>query len=294
MKKVILGLAVLAALFTQNVNAQESASLTKSKGLYFKTNVGYNFAVTNSQHGIGETPFAPSPYPFYDGTVIGGGSDIQWKTKDVNLGKGLNFGATIGYMFNSNLGAEVAVDYLMGSKTKTKIIGSGGSLEQSLSSKMIQIKPALVISAGYSKFNPYAKFGVIIGSGKINQEFKLLLTDVTDAEAEAKGGIAFGFHAGVGLNFVLTPKLSLFGELNMNNLSYAPEKGKLIKYNVNGVDQLATLDRYIKEYEYTDQNPYVNVGGGGITPDPNQPYRAPKTTYSYGTVGLNFGLKYSL
>ncbi|MEO8515146.1 MAG: outer membrane beta-barrel protein [Flavobacterium sp.] len=294
MKKIILGLAMLTVIFTQNVNAQESAATIGSKGFYFKTNAGYNFAITNSQHGVGETPFAPSPYPFYDGTVIGGGSDINWKTIDVNLGKGLNFGATVGYMFNNQLGAEIAVDYLMGSKTESKITGSGGSLNQTLSSRMIQIKPALVISAGYSKINPYAKFGAIIGSGKITQEFDLFVGDLTEVEAEAKGGIAFGFHAGVGLNFELTSKLSLFGELNMNNLSYAPEEGKLTKYNLNGVDQLYTLDRSMREFEYTDENPYVNVGGGGPSPDPNQPYRAPKTSYSYSTVGLNFGLKYSL
>lgn len=197
-------------------------------------------------------------------------------------------------MFNNQLGAEVEVDYLMGSKTKARTIGSGGTLDQTLSSRMIQIKPAFVLSAGYSKINPYAKFGAIIGSGKITQEFDLQLSGKTEIEAEAKGGIAFGFHAGVGLNFELTPKLSLSGELNMNNLSYAPEEGKLTKYSVDGVDQLPTLDRSMKEYEYTDNNPYVNVGGSGPTPDPNQPYRAPKTSYSYGTVGLNFGLKYSL
>lgn len=293
MKKLILGLAMLTALFTQNVNAQESTTSSEGKGFYFKINAGYNFAVTNSQHGVGETPFAASPYPFYDGTVSGG-SDVNWKTIDVNLGKGLNFGGTVGYMFNKQFGAEVAVDYLMGSKTEAKILGSGGSLNQTLSSRMIQIKPAFILSGGYSKINPYAKLGAIIGSGKITQGFELLVSDITEAEVEAKGGLAFGFHAGIGLNFGLTPKLSLFGELNMNNLSYAPEEGKLTKYDVNGVSQLPTLDRDIKEYVYTNQNPYVSIGGSSVTPDPNQPYRAPKTSYSYGTVGLNFGLKYSL
>ncbi|MEO8234221.1 MAG: outer membrane beta-barrel protein [Flavobacterium sp.] len=294
MKKTILGLAIFTVFFTQNINAQESITSGGSKGLYFKINGGYNFAVTNSQHGVGETPFAPSPYPFYDGSVINGGSDINWKTADVNLGKGINFGGTIGYMFNNQLGAEIAVDYLLGSKTETKIDGSGGSLNQTLSSRMIQIKPSFVLSAGYSKINPYAKFGAIIGSGKITQEFNLFIGDLTEVEAEAKGGLAFGFHAGVGLNFGLTPKLSLFGELNMNNLSYAPEEGKLTKYNVNGVDQLPTLDISVKEYQYTDENPYIIIGGGGTSPDPNQPYRAPKTSYSYSTIGINFGLKYSL
>ncbi|WP_395046810.1 outer membrane beta-barrel protein [Flavobacterium sp.] len=287
MKKLILGLTVITALFAQNANAQESMTSTGSKGLYFKTNVGYNFAASNSQLSYYETPLAIAPTPFWNVTETSGDDRIE--VVDVNLGKGLNFGATIGYMFNDRFGAELEVDYLMGSKTEAKQTElSGDYATQSLHSRMLQIKPTFVLSGGYATINPYAKFGAIIGSGKIIEEYNSVNgSDIYNAEVEAKGGIAFGFHAGLGMSFGLTPKLSLFGELNMNNLSYAPKDGKMTKYIHNGVDELATLDINEREYEYTE-NPTLSSS------DPNQPLKAPKTSYNYNTLGINIGLKYSL
>ena len=287
MRKLILGLAVVIALFSQNTNAQESQTSAGGKGLYFKSNVGYNFAISNSQHSYYETPLAAVPTPFWNTTETSG--DDQIEVVDVNLGKGLNFGATVGYMFNDRFGAELEVDYLLGSETEAKQTElSGDYASQKLYSRMLQIKPTFVLSGGYTTINPYAKFGAIIGSGKVIEEYTQYDgTDLYEAEVEAKGGIAFGFHAGLGMSFGLTSNLSLFGELNMNNLNYAPKEGEMTKYTRNGVDELATLDISQKEYEYTE-NPTMGSGG------PSQPTKAPKTSYNYGTLGLNIGLKYSL
>ena len=285
MKKLMLCIVAIATLSSQSIFAQDVPS---GKGIYFKVNGGYNFAISNSQHSMYETPIlVASSTPFWNITETIG--DDQYEVIDVNLGKGLNFGGTFGYMFNDRFGAELEVDYLIGSKTEAKHREtSGEETIQKLYSKMIQIKPAFVLSAGYSKVNPYAKFGAIIGSGKIFEEYTNTGGGSTyEAKAEAKGGIAFGFHAGLGINFGLTSNLSLFGELNMNNLSYAPEKGKLTKFTENGVDQMSTLDINEREYEYSD-NPNLNSS------NPNQPSQGPKTSYNFGTLGINIGLKYSL
>ncbi len=287
MRKLILGLAVIAALFAQNVNAQESQTPADSKGLYFKTNIGYNFATGGSQHGEYETPLAAKPIPFWNITETSG--DDQYEIVDVNLGKGLNFGATVGYMFNDRFGTELEVDYLMGSKTEAKQTElSGVYSTQKLYSRMLQIKPTFVLSGGYSTINPYAKFGAIIGSGKVIEEYvEYDGSSLFDAEIEAKGGIALGFHAGLGMSFGLTPHLSLFGELNLNNLNYAPKEGEVTKYTENGVDKLYTLNTINKEYEYVDNSTFNSS-------NPDQPMKAPKTSYNYNTLGINIGVKYSL
>ena len=296
MKKVILCLVVAATvLFAQQANAQETQASSAKKGFYFKINGGYNFAASNSQHSTGETPIAIFPYPLYNGTENLAG-DIEWEVVDVNLGKGFNFGETVGYMFNSRFGAELEVDYTLGAKTETKVKAlSGDYFKQSLTSNMVQFKPAFVLSAGYSKLNPYVKLGGIVGLGKIKQEVQNKSgIDLNEVEAEAKGGVAFGYHAGIGISYGITSNLSLFGEVNMNSLSYTPTEGKLTKYTVNGVDELPTLNTSQKEYDYIEGNPYLLAFGGGATIDPTKPLRSPKTSYNYNTIGINIGVKYSL
>ncbi len=276
MRKLILGLAVVTALFSENANAQE----TKENGFYVKVNGGYNFAISNTQ--IVDGMF----FDYTNETEHSSGSNIE--LVDINLGKGINFGASFGYMFNKNIGAEIGIDYLMGSKTKTRKNFLDGDYEKAaISSNMIQIKPTFILTAGYAKVNPYAKFGAIIGSGKITEKYTEYDSDLTEAEIESKGGLAFGFHAGVGVNYSFNSKFSLFGELNMNNLTYAPEEGKITKYDENGIDQLPSFQVRDREIDYVD---HVNTGD---PIDPNKPQKQPKNSFAYGTLGINVGLKYN-
>jgi len=288
MKKLILSLAVVTALFVENAKAQETSVSGGDKGFYFKLGGGYNFS-------SGKSTLGPYQGVIPNNAIGGLNSYPGWNVDgdnveniNTNLGKGFSFGGTVGYMFNKHLGAELNIDYLIGSKAEAKYYDSPDWSTSNLYSKMLMKKPNFVVTAGYSAINPYGKLGLILGHGKVFQDIAIYDGDIYNIETEANGGIAFGFNAGLGVDFSLNSKLSIFCEANLNNLTYAPKEGKITKLTQNGVDITSSLSISEKEYEYEDE---VNVNGSS---NPNQPTKWMKTHFDFNTVGIKVGLKYSL
>jgi hypothetical protein len=273
MKKQLLSLSITAVItmFTINLSAQ---------GLYVNANVGYGFKL-GSTNISGFTKVQEYPGP----------SNNKETQINVSLGKGMNFGAAVGYMFNKNIGAELGVSYLLGLKTKA-ITDHSPSItmdETTMAGRMLRINPAFVVAAGFDKVNPYAKFGVIVGIGSVINEFSY--EDNIDKYYHKRidnGGVAFGFNAAAGVMFNLSEMISIFGEANMVNLSYAPTKGTLKKDTYNGVDQMGFLTTRNKETEFVKSIDYNDP-----TPD-SEPRKVLREKYAFGSVGINVGVRINL
>jgi outer membrane protein W len=273
MKKLILStLAVVTLMLTTQMNAQ-----TK-EGLFFSLNTGYVFG-TSTMSGLRNSTQLSSTNTTREGVKL-------------SFGKGFNIGGSVGYMFNKNLGAELGINYLIGGKTTTTstFIG-GGNTTSDWSAKMLQFKPTLIIAAGMEKINPYAKFGILIGSGSIqNDDSSTGPSFINTTKETYDGGTAFGFHGGIGVNYTINAKISLFGELNMINMSYAPTKSKLTEDVTNGVNNLvgSAADVRNTETEYVD-----SYNTGDVIPS-TSPSKSLKNNFAFGSFGFNFGVKYSL
>ncbi len=269
-------LLVLFSMGVQQVKAQTD------KGFYASLNSGYNVGTGNID--------------VYSSMILGianstqiDASTYQQEYLKINFGKGFNAGANLGYVFTKNIGLELGVNYLFGGKTEGKQTDLSGNYSNTEAfAKMIQIKPTLVFRAGYDKINPYAKVGMIIGSGKItNTRNEKNGVDVFKETIEFDGGIPIGFHASLGTLYKLNEKLALFGELNLVSLEYAPEKGKFTESFKNGVDQLPTMTIREKEIEFVDT--YISSGAPS---NPNEALKTPKIPFSFSSFGLNIGLQY--
>ncbi len=208
-----------------------------------------------------------------------------------SLGKGFNAGVAFGHMFTPYVGAEIGISYLVGAKTEASESQQNTyQADYSLSANMFRIVPAIVFSAGLEKFNPYARLGLVVGSSSIKY------SDAGNDDGgnftntqKLNGGLSMGFNGSVGASFSLNDKMSLFGELNMVSLSYAPEKSKLTEATRDGVDQLPNYPTSYKEIEFVDSYSYDYR-----TPPPDtEPSKQLKQYFSYGSIGVNFGLKVS-
>jgi hypothetical protein len=250
-----------------------------AQGAYININAGYGFIMGS---GTGEN-YTSNPNKYtYDAV-------------NFSFGKGLNVCGAFGFMFNKNVGAELGISYLLGGKTKFKeeytSTGSYETIDITESSNMLRINPSFVIASGIEKFNPYAKFGMIIGVGSFTtKEDHNDNGDITVEKWKYTGGIGIGLSSGIGIIFNISDKTSLFGELNMINLSYAPSKGKMTEYTQNGVDKLPALTTKQKEIEF--DNSYTTDSS---SPIPNsEPDKGLKSKAPCGSFGINFGLKIGL
>jgi len=268
--KIAITLMVLAAtLLSDRIYSQ---------GIYIKINAGYGLKMSSQSVNY---------FNFTNYTIDTASNNRE--QVNTSLGKGFAFEGAVGYMFNKNIGAELGVSYLLGAKTKTKQKLYGSERNNSLSANLLRINPSIVITCGFEKINPYAKLGLVVGFGKIFYE-----DDYTSAggvviteKMELNGGVSFGLNAGVGVIFNISKIISLFGEINMVNLSYSPTKGKLTESILDGQDRLPDMTTSEKEVEFVDS----------FNADPNTPYshtdprQELKEKFPFGSVGLNIGLR---
>ena len=156
-----------------------------------------NFITTNTM-GSGAAAYnSPIFWSDYTYNVSLSGTEVVEQSTEnlvsLNLGKGLNFGASFGYMFNDYLGAELGLNYLIGGKTSyteqyTNALDPANpevtSFDGEISATQFRFNPMIVVSTDFMDFVPYAKFGVMIGIGtKISETYTDNTTpDVTIAQ----------------------------------------------------------------------------------------------------------------
>lgn len=275
-KKISTLLAVAFSMGSYETNAQTD------KGFYVSANIGYN-------KGTASANLLHAMYLGSVNTTETSPTTSQSKVVSLTIGDGSNFGANFGYMFNKNLGLELGANYLLGSTTNgswTSYTGNNSNSETS--AKMLQIKPTIVFRAGYEKINPYAKIGMVIGSGKItNNQNRTSGVDVFRETLELSGGTPIGFNGNLGVLYKLNNKISLFGELNLTSLEYAPKKGITTVSTKNGIDQLPLMTVREKEGEFVD-----SITETGLPDNPNEPNKVIKIPFSLNNFGLNIGLQY--
>ena len=254
-----------------------------AQGAYVSINAGYGFNMSAQNLDL-------SDIDIYFVNYSEGTNSFTVEQVNVSLGKGLNFGGTFGYMFNKHIGAELGISYLLGGKSKAKYEYSGGTTDLSISSNMFRIIPSIVIESGLEDINPYARFGLVIGMGSVIYEYED--TDHGDIEQQKmklNGGVALGLNAAIGALFSLNDNISLFGEINMYNLSYAPTKGELTEATYKGVNYLPDLTTSEKEIEFVNSYTITN------TPPPeSQPRQLLKKKLPFGSVGINVGVRIAL
>jgi len=221
----------------------------------------------------------------------------------VSLGKGLNFGLNLGYMFNGNIGIDLQCSYLLGDETTSESKDNYTFLninfydyeKISIKSQMFRVNPSIIIASGFDKLDPYAKFGVILGFGSITLNYLYeeyennILENKVIEKWKFNGGMAFGISSALGLMYHISDLISVYGELNLVGMSYAPKKGKMTEYTINGADQLPGLTTDDKEIDFVDDITYDYDN----PPSSAEPMKELKFYFPYSSIGLNIGVRFS-
>jgi opacity protein-like surface antigen len=222
--------------------------------------------------------------------------------KNSSLGSGLNINLGGGYMFSKYIGVDLGLNEFIGFGVKTKldrsVTGNSNTTDDKTKSSMFQVIPALVITPGLEgKINPYGRFGIILGlMNRVKYEYNdvteflpekaTLIQNTEHSKETRKGGVALGFSVALGADYQLSEKLSLFGEIVMNGLTYAPTKGKYDEWTINGIDQIPIRPTVDKEWEYKKE-----IDNNAVE-DQGSPNQVPKQSYTLTNVGINIGIKF--
>jgi hypothetical protein len=210
-----------------------------------------------------------------------------------SLGKGFPFGLKFGFMFNENISAELGIGYFIGSEitmTSTRDPQTYYySVEtSSYKASMVRVMPGVKLTSG-NKIKPYAKFGFAIGIfGNIifnNDATGALIVSQT---YKYSGNLAMGYYGAFGIEYHLTDKISLFAEVMSINQSWAPGHSIITKYNMNGINQLASMPTSQKEIDYVN-----TITSADTTRNGNIPSKELKQYYPMSSLAINVGIHFT-
>lgn len=284
------------------------------QGLYFEINAGYGFPSIGT-NGV----------PYYGGySLLGNSSYVSMYNYDnfmntttttgeslgYSYGKGLNFRINAGYDFNKFIGGEIGFAYMLGSSMEVSSYDSYGDVSggtivdlvvfdnsYEVKGKMFQIVPAIVVSPGFDKFNPYVKFGVIVGFGSYAIDWKQVHsatnepTETREQTFEFSKGVSVGLSSSLGVQYKFSVATCLFLEANFSNVSYSPKKGELTKSTENGINELPMLTTRDKNIEFVKEFTETRVN---YNPDENKPRQELKYSVPFSTIGVNLGVRINL
>lgn len=261
--------------------------------IYFNLGSGYNFsAAPTMPGGVG-----------YDSTSANGTSyDNYSLIKGTgSLGQGVQIKGTIGYRLNKSISMELNASYLLGSKISNSNNNSYQTGyyngKSTCSGEMLRLIPALKISTEDSLIKLYMKTGLVIGLfPKLKQAGKSSTlvnnhSHSSENEIDYSGGIPLGFNGTIGAILKINNRFSIYSEIDYIMQSWAPAKSKYVKYTVDTIDELSTLNVYDKETVYVDSyTPPV----GSWNSIKSSPRKEIKKYFPFNSFGINIGIHVSL
>ena len=136
---------------------------------------------------------------------------------------------------------------------------------------------------------------MILGFGAVtytdlNEEYENnILENKVIEKWKYNGGMAFGISSALGLMYHISDLISVYGELDLVGMSYAPIKGVMTEYTVNGADKLPNLTTDDKEIDFVDDITYDYNN----PPSSAEPSKELKFYFPYSSIGLNIGVRFS-
>jgi hypothetical protein len=222
-------------------------------------------------------------------TYITSGSN-KLTTKRTGLGTGVPVVVAAGYKISRYFAIEMGIDYLYGFKSVVENNYQLYTTEYKTRGSMLSIVPAAIITFPMEKIQPYARLGLKVGllNSKTEKYHRTPSPMGQEIASNSKdyGGVAIGVQAAMGTEYSLNHFMSLFGEIQVDGISYSPQHGKYTEYASGGVDILGSMTVKEKEWDYVKEYNTVNSIPG------TRPDQVESVNHQFGNVGLLLGIKF--
>ncbi len=306
LKALMVCLITSTSYFAQ---AQDNVTVHDSKKFYFRVAAGYSFESGKTEFNNADPNGLTGIMQSTDVTVSADGSSANVKSLNGTVGAGVKVNVTAGYMFNPYIGAELAVNYFHSNKTMIgRLRSPQATSEENAYLKGFDVAPGIFLTPNFKTINPYARMGLIVPiAGELTIETMARKvngggsdTDImVDATSEVTSRFSMGYYGAIGVNYPIKNNLSIFGEVEIKNLSIKSKSAEITEYATTAItngqsqlvpgQQLADLPVYEKQFDFTDDY------SQSTTTPPNQsaPRKIPTEFVNTSSTGINFGVRFS-
>lgn len=303
MKKLLFILPLVFTIFNLN---------SLSAQWYIRGGVGAGFNAS-------EDAFAHSAWERDSANVI-----IVQRTIFGGFGQGARFSVAGGYMITPYFGVEMEFYYFQGFKNE---YGSntgpvGKQYNRTGYSYQMRATPSLVVQAPIGKFQPYARFGVLIpfwGRTVVEEQWNYVDQSVRNKQTDVEGKFSVGFESSIGCQYNINDNLGIYVQATYTGLRIRSDKATVVKNEskkadgsvVNNLDgakvistQVVFQDELTKESNtFNDrlltlalpddfpQDVIIKVDGSTLNFD--KPLNLPTQTSSFNTFAFSIGVKYT-
>ncbi len=223
------------------------ASTGLAQGLYVTANAGYSLGAGTQYFGQNSDL---TKTPIREEGVYG------------SLGEGLKFGASVGFMFTGNLGAELGFAYWPGKTTKIESKFATGTGVRKWSGSGFVAAPSIVLSANMEPINPYARIGLVLGILEVENRYEAQSTSqAQDIIQEESGKLAVGYAGAVGFLVPAGSTVGFFVEAVIHTVTFSPSQSEFTRYMDNGLDRLPLIQPKVYDFKESitsaDENVYM-------------------------------------
>ena len=306
-KALMVCMLTFSTYFTQ---AQDNNTVNDSKKIYFRVSTGYSFQSGKTEFNNADPNGLTGIMQSTDIMVNADGSSVNVKSLNGTVGAGVKANIALGYMFSPYIGAEMGISYFHGDKTMIGRLRSPQAVsEENTYLRGFDVAPGIFLTPNFKSINPYARMGVIIPiAGELTIETMARKlngggpgTDLmVEAKSEVKSKFSVGYFGAVGVNYPINDNLSIFGEVEIKNLSIKSKSAEITEYATTAItngqsqlipgQQLADLPEYEKKFEFTDD---YNQGTN-TAPNQNAPRQIPTQFVNASGIGINVGVRFAL
>ncbi|TXD81155.1 outer membrane beta-barrel protein [Subsaximicrobium wynnwilliamsii] len=302
-------IAAMVASTGYMAQAQDDPSMNNTtNGFYLRVGGGYAFESGKTEFNNADPNGLTGIMQSTDVTVNADGSSVNVKSLNGTVGAGIKLNLTAGYMFSPYIGAEMGFSYFHGDETMIGRLRSPEvTSEENIYLRGVDLAPAIFLTPNFKKFNPYTRIGLIIPvAGQLNIETMARQVNgggqgtdlMIEAKSEVKSRFSVGYFGALGVTYPINDKLSLFGEIEIKNLSIESKTAEITEYRTTAItngqsqlvpgQQLADLPVYEKKFEFTD-----DFDQSTTTP-PNQDAarKIPTQFVNASGTGINVGIRY--
>ncbi len=158
------------------------------------------------------------------------GSSFNSESIQFNLStfsKGIVFQGGYIYAVNNNIQLDMNINYLLGVTNETYFSNEYDGLQwiERYSNSNFAFSPSIKIKSDIGDLSPYVRFGCSLNFIKIKEVYDLPSSfSYSNEEYVYSGNFSLGWGGGVGIDYVVGENYLVFTELQLNSLTFYPDK----------------------------------------------------------------------